>query len=312
MADQPAPDHVLTPTDGTHRQWDNALTPALTVSDGDVVRISCRQASGDAIDPTTTDAEAAAAPFPGHLLTGPIAVEGVRPGDVLAVEILAVDTDEWGHTIVHPSGSERGLLADRFPEPAIYHWNLGTEQAELRHRDDVAIPLAPFPGTVGLAPEADGQHSTIPPRSVGGNLDVKYLTAGSTLFLPVAVDGGLFSIGDGHAAQGDGEVCVTALEAPITATVRISRRPELDIAAPEYTTGTRRWGGQRYGTTGIGEDFRAAARDAVAAMIDRLVTHGLTDEEAYVLCSVAVDLSVNELVNERIVVSAHLPEGVFP
>ena len=312
MADQSAPDHVLTPADGTHRQWDNALTPALTVSDGDVVQISCRQASGDAIGPTTTDAEAAAAPFPGHLLTGPIQVEGACPGDVLAVEILAVDTGEWGHTVVHPSGSDRGLLADRFPDPAIYHWDLGTEQARFRHRDDVAVPLAPFPGTVGLAPAADGEHSTIPPRSVGGNLDVKYLTAGSTLFLPVAVDGGLLSIGDGHAAQGDGEVCVTALEAPITATVRISCRPDMNVAAPEYTIGTRRWDGQRYGTTGIGAEFQAAARDAVSAMIDRLVAQGLTDEEAYVLCSVAADLSVNELVNERVVVSAQLPEVVFP
>jgi acetamidase/formamidase len=307
-----ATDHELGHDDATHRAWDNSLTPALTVDDGAVVEFDCRQASGDAIHPETTDEESATAPFPGHLLTGPIAIDGATSGDVLAVEILAVETGDWGHTVVHPDSSDRGLLAEAFRTPAIYHWEIEDDVARFRHRDDVAVPLAPFPGTVGLAPAADGEHHTIPPRSVGGNLDVTALTAGSTLFLPVAVDGGLLSIGDGHAAQGDGEVCVTALEASIDVTVRLSVRADVDTDGPAYATPPGPAPGSRYGTTGIAEACRPAAREAIRRMVDHLADHGLTREEAYVVCSVAADLSMNELVNERVVVSAEIPTSVIP
>lgn len=312
MTREPAPDHTLSDYDASHRTWDRDLAPALTVEDGEVVRFSCRPASGDAIGPETTTAEAVAAPFPGHLLTGPVEVAGAAPGDVIAVEFLAIETGEWGHTLVHPNSSDRGLLSAEFDEPALYHWNLGTDTAVFDHRSDIEVPLEPFPGTVGLAPAEPGQHRTIPPRTVGGNVDVQYLTAGTTLFLPVDVEGGLLSIGDGHAAQGDGEVCVTALEAPLTVTARLTVHSEIDIDGPTYQMTVSETTGATFATTGIAADVYTASAEAIRSMVSQIGGERVTREEAYVLCSVAADLSINEVVNEQVVVSAQIPNAVLP
>ncbi|MDX1744836.1 MAG: acetamidase/formamidase family protein, partial [Halobacteriales archaeon] len=159
---------------------------------------------------------------------------------------------------------------------------------------------------------------TAPPRDVGGNLDVKHLTAGSTVYLPVAVDGALFSIGDGHAAQGDGEVSISAIEAPMTITARLRLEPEMSIDQPEFrTTGPFTPTGvdeEMYATTGVADDLMDATKLAVHHMIDHLEAHrGLTRGEAYLLCSVAVDLKINEVVDApNWVVSAYLPESIFP
>ena len=182
---------------------------------------------------------------------------------------------------------------------------------------DIAVPIAPFPGVMGTALDAPGGHSTMPPRKNGGNMDIKQLTAGTTLYLPVWVDGALFSVGDAHAAQGDGEVCITAVEMMARATLRFGLEPGRRLAEPQLRTrgpiGAATQGGPCYATTAHGPDLFASAQQAVRYMIDHLVAErGLSREEAYVLASVAVDLKISEIVDApNWIVSAFLPEAIF-
>ncbi|PCR91829.1 acetamidase/formamidase family protein [Natrinema ejinorense] len=299
-----------------HSAWDNDLEPVRTIEPGDVVRFTCRDSTGGQLGPDSTVTDVADLDIDRvHTLTGPVAIDGARPGDVLEIELLEVDHRGWGFTLILPSEAELGLLADEFPDPALYVWEFDGDVA--RFANDIEVPLDPFPGVLGVAPAEDGTHETFPPRSVGGNMDVKQLTAGSTLYLPVAVDDALFSVGDGHAAQGDGEVCGTGIEAPMDVTCRFDLRSDLSIDQPQFeTSGPFTSSGRdepMYGTTGIADDLQEAARAAVRQMIDHLETErDLERNEAYMLCSVAVDLKINEVVNApNWVVSAYLPEGIF-
>ncbi|ELY46342.1 acetamidase/formamidase family protein [Natronorubrum sulfidifaciens] len=317
-SDNDTVDHRVRADDGAvHSVWDNGLEPVCTVEPGDVVRFECRDATNGQLGPDATVADLATLDIdPVHPLTGPIAIEGAQPGDLLRIELLEIDHEGQGYTLVLPGEMELGLLADEFLEPALHVWNL--EDGIAHFVDGIEIPIDPFPGVVGVAPAEGGAHSTFPPRSVGGNLDIKQLTAGSTLSLPVAVDGGLFSIGDGHAAQGDGEVCGTGIEAPITVTCRFEVRSDRSIGGPQFeTTGpftsTGR-GEPMYGTTGIADDLMDASRQAIRQMIDHLHDErGLSRTEAYMLCSAAVDLKLNQVVNApNWTVAAYLPERIFP
>jgi acetamidase/formamidase len=178
------------------------------------------------------------------------------------------------------------------------------------------VPVIPFCGEVGVAP-IDGPRSTIPPDVHGGNMDTRHLTAGSTLFLPVFHEGARLSIGDGHAAQGDGEVCGTAIETPMEATLRLTVRKDIHVTAPEFLTpsgAAAEWPvGRRYATDGVGPDLMTAARDAVRRMIDWLGReHGLAPIDAYLLCSVAIDLRISEIVDvPNFIVTAHCPLSIF-
>ncbi|QCS41089.1 acetamidase/formamidase family protein [Natrinema versiforme] len=318
MSDEYEAAYEIDASDETiHSAWDNSLEPVQTVEPGEVVRFTCRDSTGGQLGPDSTVADIADLDIDRvHTLTGPVAIEGARPGDVLEVELLEIDHRGWGVTLVLPSEAELGLLADEFPEPALHVWDL--EDGVGRFGNGIEVPLDPFPGVIGVAPAEDGTHTTFPPRSVGGNMDIKQLTAGSTLYLPVAVDGALFSVGDGHAAQGDGEVCGSGIEAPMTVTCRFDLRSDLSIDQPQFeTTGPFTPSGRdepMYGTTGIADDLQEAASAAVRQLIDHLETErGLERHEAYMLCSVAVDLKINEVVNApNWVVSAYLPEGIFP
>lgn len=303
-------EYTLSATEASHRDWRADRQPALTVGSGATVEIECLPGTGHAIDRSTTAAEAAAAPFPGHMLTGPIEIAGAEPGDALEIEIRSVETDSWGFTFIPPGASDdRGLLSETFQEPYLYHWDLnGTG----RFVDGIEVPLEPFPGTVGVAPNG-GPQSTVPPRTVGGNMDIPALTAGSRLFLPIAVEGGLLSIGDGHATQGDGEVCVTAVETAMTITVWLSLHTDRSIETPRFVTpGRDRTNAGGYATVGVADSLEVAARRAVRSMVDDLATYReMTRQQAYVLCSVAVDLQINEVVNyPNVVVSAVLPADV--
>ncbi|HEY7974813.1 MAG TPA: acetamidase/formamidase family protein, partial [Ktedonobacterales bacterium] len=239
-------------------------------------------------------------------------VEGAEPGDTLQIELLELQHADWGWTALIPGF---GLLADEFTEPALKVWRLTDGWGEFA--PGVRIPLAPFCGEIGLAPAALGAHSTIPPYRHGGNMDTRHLTAGATLYLPIEVPGALYSMGDGHAAQGDGEVCGTAIETPMRATVRLSVRKDLRVEAPEFLTAgplaSQTNVGQFYATDGIAPDLMEAARKAIRAMIGYLQrTHGMSREQAYMLCSVAVDLKISEIVDApNWVVSAYLPLNVF-
>jgi acetamidase/formamidase len=308
-------DHELSHEAALHTSWNNGLDPALRVESGDVVRFDCSNDSGPNITPETTSGDLPETEFVGHHLTGPVAVEGAEPGDVLEVELLDVDHDDWGYTLIRRGETGSGLLPEEFPDPFLYHWDLDDGVAPFEA--GIEVPLDPFPGVLGLAPAEPGEHSTGPPRRVGGNMDLKHLGPGATVALPVAVEDALFSVGDGHATQGDGEVCVSAIETRTTVTARFTLRKDRELAAPEFRTpGPFAPSGRdapAIGTTGIRDDLMDAAKDATLAMIERLGDRGLSREEAYVLCSVAGDLKINEVVDEpHWVVSMYLSETLFP
>jgi acetamidase/formamidase len=299
-----------------HYEWNNALAPRLVVEPGDTVVFDTRDAADGYYAPSSTHADVLArGPFRGHPLTGPVAVAGARPGDVLAVEILEVaPRAPFGWTAIRPG---RGLLPEMdVPKPFLQIWDL-SDGISARMGQDVAIPLEPFPGVMGTALDEPGGHSTMPPRKNGGNMDVKQLVKGTTLYLPVWVDGALFSVGDGHGAQGDGEVCVTAVEMMARVTLRfgVERRhrlaePQLRTAGPLAPRADR---GPWFATTAHGPDLFAAAQQAVRYMIEHLQRErGVSREEAYILSSVAVDLRISEIVDApNWIVSAFLPEAIF-
>ena len=311
-------DHRLSDAErNIHRAWDNGLDPVLTIEPGDVVRFECRDATDRQLDVESTDVDVHDLSFdPVHPLTGPVAIEGAQPGDVLEVELLDLQHKGWGYNAFFPGDMELGLLPEDFEDPGLYVWDL---EGDVGHFvNGIEIPLDPFPGVIGVAPAEDGEHDTLPPRRVGGNMDVKHLTAGSTLYLPVEVEGALFSTGDCHAAQGDGEVCVTGVEAPMFVTARFDVRSDMDVDQPQFeTAGPFTPTGHdepMYGTTGIAPDLMEATKLAVRHMIEHLhEERGLTRAEAYILASAIVDLKINEVVDApNWTVSAYVPESVFP
>ena len=246
-------------------------------------------------------------------LTGPIAISGAEPGDTLKVEILDVHTQGWGWTGVIPGF---GLLPDDFPDPYLHVFDLSNGDVAYL-REDIAIPLEPYLGTMGCCPAGAHARDVLPPGTFGGNIDIRQLVRGSTLYLPVEVEDALFSCGDAHAAQGDGEVCVTGIESPMFASLRFSLEKGRSIPAPQFSTPApltpRVDSAPFYGTTGVDADLYVAAQDAVRAMIDHLGDrYGLGREDAYLLCSLAVDLKISEVVDGgQYVVSALLPEAMF-
>lgn len=296
-----------------HLAWDNSIAPIATIQSGEEVSFDLLDASCGQITAASTVAAIASLDFARvDQVNGPIYVEGAAPGDTLQIELLDLQPADWGWTAIIPGF---GLLADEFPDPALKIWRLEDGWAEFA--PGIRIPLDPFCGEIGLAPAAAGALSTIPPYRHGGNMDTKHLTRGATLYLPVEVEGALFSMGDGHAAQGDGEVCGTAIETPMRATVRLTVRKDLRVDAPEFQTAgplaARTNVGPFYAADGVAPDLMEAARKAIRAMIAYLQrTHGLNREQAYMLCSVAVDLKISEIVDApNWIVTAYLPLSLF-
>ncbi len=302
------------PEDRVHYTWDVTHEPVLTIDSGDTVVVHTRDVSDNQITPTSTASAIASMSWDRvYPLAGPIHVKSARPGDTLAIEILDIHPQGWGWTAILPGF---GLLPDDFKDPYLRIFDL--TQGDVTYlRDDIAIPVEPFFGTMGVCPAGASKQPVMPPGIFGGNMDTRQLTRGTTLFLPVQVDGGLFSCGDAHAAQGDGEVCVTGIEAPMYATLRLTVRKGHRIPAPQYITAgplTPRVDHDGfYGTTGVGSDLFRASQDAVRAMIGHLIeSHGLTREDAYVLSSLCVDLKISEIVDAgQYIVSALLPLAVF-
>ncbi|GGL58929.1 acetamidase/formamidase family protein [Halocalculus aciditolerans] len=308
-------DHTIDATEETvHYAWDNSLDPVLEVDPGDVVTFECRDATDGQLGPSATVDDLRSMTVEGHALTGPVAVDGAEPGDTLAVDFLDFDHHGWGVSYVVPGEQESGLLPEEFPDAYVHTWDLDGDTA--RFDDDVAVPIDAFPGCAGVAPGENGAHSTIPPRAVGGNLDIKHLSAGSTLYLPVEVPGGSFSTGDCHAAQGDGEVCLTGIEAPMDVTARL-RIADRDVDAPSFeTTGPFTPTGAdepMFATSGVRDDLMDASKVALSRMLDHLeAERGLSRPNAYVLASAAVDLKINQVVDApNWTVSAYLPESLF-
>lgn len=301
-----------------HYAWDNALPARLVVEPGDVVVAATRDSSDHYYSANSShDDVARKGPLQGHPLTGPIAVRGAEPGDTLVVEILdVIPSARFGWTAIRPG---KGLLpGTEFPSHFLQIWDLSASGfACMRQRDDIAVPITPFPGIVGTALIEPGSHSTIPPRANGGNMDLKYLTRGARLYLPVSVPQALFSVGDAHAAQGDGEVCVTAIEMSATLTLRIDLQRGRQVHEPCLRTprsaATPADRGPYFATTAHGPDLHQCARQATRYMVEHLVEErGLAREEAYVLCSVCADLKITQIVDApHWSVAAFLPETVF-
>jgi acetamidase/formamidase len=305
--------HYL-PDEQVHYTWDTGIEPVLMVDSGDTVVVWTRDVSDNQIGPSS-DASVLADVDSDRFypLNGPIGIRGAQPGDTLAIEVLDVHTQGWGWTALFPG---EGLLPDDFPEPYLRVFDLSRGDVTYL-REDIAIPLEPFFGTMGVCPAGATAQPVMPPGTFGGNVDIRQLVRGSTLFVPVQVEHGLFSCGDAHGAQGDGEVCVTGIEAPMFGSFRFTVQKGRSIPAPQYRTPApltpRVDSAPFYATTGVGGDLYAASQDAVRAMIDHLSSaHGLSREDAFVLCSLVVDLKISEIVDAgQYIVSAVLPEAVF-
>lgn len=302
--------------DQWHLAWDHSITPIATIQSGEMVSFDLLDAScGQIVHDSTVEAIRTLDFSQVDQVNGPIYVEGAAPGDTLEVEFLDLQPADWGWTAIIPGF---GLLADEFPEPALKIWHLeGGADGWAEFAPGIRVPLAPFCGEIGLAPGMAGALSTIPPYRHGGNMDTKHLTKGARLYLPVEAPGALYSMGDGHAAQGDGEVCGTAIETPMRATVRLTVHKDIHVPEPQFLTAgplaQRTNTASYYATDGIGPDLMEAARNAIRHMIDHLQrAYGLSRPDAYMLCSVIVDLKLCEVVDApNWVVSAFLPQSVF-
>lgn len=337
------------PASESHNRWHPDLEPVATVAPGEEVTLECRDGIDGQLTRASTHADIHDLDLGlGHPLTGPVFVEGAEPGDLLEIELLAYEPADFGVTAVIPGF---GFLADVYPEPYLVKWEIHGGYARADELPGVAVPDGTFAGVAGVAPSsasldeyrareqeiaerggpvaesaperafpavASGGLRTIPPREIGGNMDIRGLVAGSRLFLPVHVPGALFSIGDLHFAQGDGEVCGTGIEIAGAVTVRFALHtdPAWRPRFPAYETPDGQSRGS-FATTGIPVrdpmDLTVAAREALAEMIGYLgSTRGLDGVAAYALCSAVVDLRLSEVVDVPYpLVSALLPLDVF-
>ncbi len=291
-----------------HITWSPALKPALLVSPEESIRVRIpdsstlqitRESSAEDlahIDHTRLDAA-----------VGPIFVEGAHPGDVLEVTIHSIETGSWGWTSV---SWDFGLLKNRFPERLII-WDIDRDGAittgDFLH--GIRVPLSPFLGIVGVAPR-EGEFGMIPPQVFGGNMDNRLLGPGSKVYLPVNVEGGLLSLADPHAAQGDGEICGTAIETTAEVVISIKVIHGSTIGEPRAYAIDRGLG-EVVVTMGIDRDLHMATVKAVESMMDELREYGFTAEEGYVLCSIAGSLRISEVVDEpNFVVSMLVPKDL--
>ena len=290
--------------------WDAALAPVLRVASGDTVTIDTLSGEPDDLPaderlilPEHRAVLAGASRGSGpHLLTGPIFVEGAEPGDVLEVQVLDVTLrQDWGWNIIEPL---LGTLPEDFPVQRRLHIPLDRAKRTATLPWGLEWPLEPFFGNFGVAPPpAYGRITSIIPREHGGNMDNRALVAGCTVYFPVFNRGALFSAGDGHAAQGDGEVCLTAIETSLRGTFRLTVRKDIKLAFPRAETATH------YIAMGMNEDLDDAARQALRNMIAWIVElSGLAAVDAYTLCSIAADLRVTQMVDLNKGVHCMLPK----
>jgi acetamidase/formamidase len=295
--------------------WDNSIEPALEIDSGEHVEFHVRDASDEQITPSSDASDVEKLDFT-HVnpVSGPVFVKGAKPGDVLEVQILEFVPAGWGWTAIIPGF---GLLADEFPEPWLRISEVDRERSRVVWSERITLPYQPFPGTIGVAPAEPGEHSIVPPSRWGGNLDIKHLRPGTTLWLPVGVEGALFSIGDTHATQGDGEVCGTAIETAMSVILGLSVRDDFSIETPHYRLARGALAGTEQSAyhvaTGVAPDLHEATRQAVHQSMDFLGhEYGLDRDESYALCSVAGDLRIHEVVDApNWVVGMFLPDDIF-
>jgi acetamidase/formamidase len=305
-------EHRLT-AEPTHSRWNRAIPPRLTIANGDTVHMSCLDASGGQVQPGSSVEDFLAIDRGRiHALTGPIRIDGAQPGDVLEIQVLEVRHLGWGWTSVIQG---LGFLKEQFTEPYLFHWTLDPEVS--RSLGPAVVPLRPFCGVMGVAPAEDGEFRTRPPGPFGGNMDVRELCTGATLYLPVLNPGALFSAGDAHAAQGDGEVCINGIECPSEVSLRFFVHRHQTLAGPLVESAESRTPdapADAWIVVESGPDALQTARAATLRMIELLVARwSFSPIQAYLLCSVAMKLRLSQVVNEPIItVSAAMPKCVLP
>jgi len=291
--------------DQTHNKFSRRIEPALHAPSGSVIETFTHEATGGQFDigssdPTDVDMDRV------HTLTGPVYVDGAEPGDVLSVELLDISVGDWGWMAIIPGF---GVLADDFSTTkAMKTFALDPASSGMEFAPGIRVPFRPFFGVMGVAPDTDEMLDTGPPRSNGGNMDNPHLVAGTTVYFPVFVPGALFSIGDPHAAQGLGEVAGTGMEAPARVVYRINLiKGGRAIQEVQYETEAY------YATTGFATTLEEAANKATRYMVDYLVeVKRLSREDAYMLCSLAGDLQLVEMVDTpNMLVAMHLPKSIF-
>jgi len=305
-------DHHLT-AEPTHSVWDRSLPPRLHIDSGDEVQIACVDASGGQVHPgMSTEQYLAIDRTRIHALTGPVWINGAEPGDVLEIDVLATRHSGWGWSSIVEG---LGFLKDRFRTPCLFHWQLDGESTSSLY--PAVVPVRPFLGVMGVARAENGAFRTRPPGPFGGNLDVRELCAGSRLYLPVYNPGALFSCGDGHAAQGDGEVCINGIECPLDVTFRFHLHKRYRLAGPiveASDAAAADSSADAWVVVETGTDLAETARAAAGRMIDLLVSRwGFGDVHAYILCSVAMRLRLSQVVNEPVhTVSAAISKQILP
>ena len=301
----PQPQYSLS-DDQTHNKFSRNIPPKLTVPSGAIIEFETQEATDGQLNANSTVEDLSAVSFdPIHPLTGPVFIEEAKPGDILAVTLHKIDILDWGWTAIFPGF---GFLAEDFTEPYLKTYQFDEGDDVVRFNDNIELPIKPFAGVLGVAPDTDSLLSTIPPRANGGNMDDPSMVEGTTVYLPVFVEGGLFSIGDAHVTQGLGEVCGTAIEAPMRFVVELNViKGGRTIQEPQYETD------DYYATTGFATTIDAATKKALQYMINYLVEEkGMDNNEAYVLCSLAGDLQIAEVVDvPHMLVSMHIPKAIF-
>lgn len=293
-------------TSTIHNVWNNAIAPVATVVPDSEITVETLDAGGGQIGEKSTAEAVRGIDFDQvNPVTGPIAIESARPGDMLVVDILDVEVGSWGWTANIPGF---GLLADDFPYAHLRVSTIARDMAE--PLSGISVPVVPMIGTIGVAPPEPGDHSIVPPRRWGGNMDIRHVGPGARLILPVGVDGARLSLGDVHAAMGDGEICGTGVETSATVRLRIGleRGPAPRTPVIETDARTQRTG-RALATTGIGPDLMVAARDACRALVEAIAQRtGIDPVDAYLLASITADLKISEIVDApNWVVSAHFP-----
>jgi len=295
-------EHILS-SEPTHSVWDRSIPPRLHIESGDQVAFECVDASGGQVRPgMTVDEYLAIDRTRIHALTGPVWIEGAEPGDVLEIDVLSTRHADWGWSSVIEG---LGFLKERFREPYLFHWQLDGETTS--SLAPAVVPLRPFLGVMGVARAEDGKFRTRPPGPFGGNLDVRELCAGSRLYLPVYNPGALFSCGDGHAAQGDGEVCINGIDLHKHQSLASPLIESSEAAAPDSPANA-------WVVVETGTDLADTARAAASRMVDLLVSRwGFSPVHAYILCSVALKLRLSQVVNEPVyTVSGAIAKQILP
>jgi acetamidase/formamidase len=301
------------PAEPTHSVWNRTIEPRLRIAPDDEVSFQCVDASGGQVRPGMTADEFLTIDRARiHSLTGPVFIDGAEPGDVLEIDVLEIGHHGWGWSSVIPG---LGFLKERFRDPYLFHWTLDGEITQ--SLSPATVPLRPFAGVMGVARAEPGAFRTRPPGPFGGNLDVRELSAGAKLYLPVFVPGALFSCGDGHAAQGDGEVCINGIECPLDLTLRFHLHKRQPLVGPIVETCSTLASDTTAGEWIIvetGTDLAEAARNATSRMVDLLVARWeFTPVHAYILCSVAMRLRLSQVVNEPVhTVCAAIGKHILP